>query len=339
MIFSVNSLIEHEDSYDIILFGASGMKRCTFSLIGILMQSILINCYANNQTASYDAVNGLLILPDVEVLTSQQHFYVELQQQKDSRFKLVKLQLLSVITLANSAQYDEDSKTLNIFSVIIKNNYYTAKLKYTGDFVFELVASTQKLPKRFTKISNNGKALPDEAKLGNGENDWACTRDNKTSLIWEIKTDDEGLRDKDWGYTWYNSDLISNGGFSGYGNDEGLSKNCVNKSNCNTEDYVRGVDALGLCGSHNWRLPSLDELLSLVYCSEGKNADFYCAPNSLKPTIDPDYFPNSRFSIFWSSTSAPDDPNYSWGVFFTNGSKTRATKDIPAKVRLVREEL
>jgi len=40
----------------------------------------------------------------------------------------------------------------------------------------------------FTKIANNGSELPVSATLGSGSTDWACTRDNVTGLIWEVKT-------------------------------------------------------------------------------------------------------------------------------------------------------
>jgi hypothetical protein len=58
-------------------------------------------------------------------------------------------------------------------------------------------------------------ALAASAALGTNSTDWACTRDNITGLIWEIKTDDNGLRDKDYSYTWYSTDAASNGGNAG----------------------------------------------------------------------------------------------------------------------------
>ena len=45
----------------------------------------------------------------------------------------------------------------------------------------------------FTKIANNGTVLPASALLGSGPTEWACTRDNVTALIWEVKTT-SGLR-------------------------------------------------------------------------------------------------------------------------------------------------
>ena len=48
----------------------------------------------------------------------------------------------------------------------------------------------------YTKIANDGSALPETAVLGSNPKDWACTKDNKTGLTWEIKTTDKGLRDQ-----------------------------------------------------------------------------------------------------------------------------------------------
>ncbi|GDX85234.1 hypothetical protein LBMAG43_12760 [Methylococcaceae bacterium] len=53
----------------------------------------------------------------------------------------------------------------------------------------------------YSKISNTGSVLPDSAILGSDQNDWACTKDNKTGLVWEVKTMDGGLRDMSQKYT------------------------------------------------------------------------------------------------------------------------------------------
>jgi len=54
----------------------------------------------------------------------------------------------------------------------------------------------------FTKIANNGSVLPASAVRGSEPNDWACTRDNVTGLIWEVKNLG-GLRDSRNIYAWY----------------------------------------------------------------------------------------------------------------------------------------
>ena len=85
----------------------------------------------------------------------------------------------------------------------------------------------------YSKISNTGSVLPDSAILGTGTNDWACTKDNKTGLIWEVKTVDGGLRDMSPKYT----NLIS--GETGYG----LSSN--------SDYFTSTVNKQTLCGSSN----------------------------------------------------------------------------------------
>ena len=72
----------------------------------------------------------------------------------------------------------------------------------------------------YTKVCNSGELAgagdcPDDPIPGNGNNEWACTQDNVTGLMWEVKTDDEGLRDRDWKYSWYNTDTSTNGGHAG----------------------------------------------------------------------------------------------------------------------------
>jgi len=46
-------------------------------------------------------------------------------------------------------------------------------------------------PQSYTKLDANGNDLPDEA------TEWVMVRDNVTGLIWESKTDDNSIHDKD----------------------------------------------------------------------------------------------------------------------------------------------
>ena len=87
----------------------------------------------------------------------------------------------------------------------------------------------------YTKIANNGTALVAAATLGSNPADWACTRDNITGLVWEVKTSDGGVRDVGKTYTW-----------------------------ANAATYPGTVNGLALCGYTDWRLPTVRELLSLI---------------------------------------------------------------------------
>ncbi|HPE72285.1 MAG TPA: DUF1566 domain-containing protein [Candidatus Competibacter sp.] len=131
-----------------------------------------------------------------------------------------------------------------------------------------------------------------------------CVRDNVTGLTWEVKTDDNGLRDKDWTYTWYSTDVATNGGNAG---SNSVTTTCGTLASCNTQDYAVAVNAAALCGFTDWRLPSIRELQTLVH---------YGAAN---PTIDTTYFPNTLASRFWSAASAGPYPANAWNVNFVNG--------------------
>ena len=61
---------------------------------------------------------------------------------------------------------------------------------------FSLLSINSLVLATYTKVSNSGKPLPDSALIGNGSNDWACTYDSDSKLIWEVKTSDDGLRDQ-----------------------------------------------------------------------------------------------------------------------------------------------
>ena len=51
-------------------------------------------------------------------------------------------------------------------------------------------------PQSYTKLDENGDDLPYEATT------WVMVRDNVTGLIWEVKTDDGSIHDKDDTYGW-----------------------------------------------------------------------------------------------------------------------------------------
>lgn len=173
----------------------------------------------------------------------------------------------------------------------------------------------------FTKISNSGNALTSTAVLGSGANDWACTRDNVTGLIWEVKTDNGGLRDKDWTYSWYNPDPATNGGVAGYAD---YGNNCFNSARCDTHRYVADVNGQGLCGASDWRLASVEELLSIV------------SNDRINPSIDTAFFPNTSPMWFWSSSPTVFRSNYAWDVVFTSGMVYDGYKSDQGSVRLVR---
>ncbi|MET0232354.1 MAG: DUF1566 domain-containing protein [Rhodanobacteraceae bacterium] len=184
----------------------------------------------------------------------------------------------------------------------------------------------------YTKIANDGSELAPDAALGDGASDWACTRDNFTGLVWEVKTDDGGLRDKDWLYTWYYADATDNGGDPGSAGSDTCGGTLG--SECNSDAFEAAVNATTLCGFDDWRLPVGDELVGLV--------DFRIvalAGEGTPATIDPDYFPNTITDAAWYWTrdalAQKLFPIFAWFVAFNDGVANFAGKDTPSAVRLV----
>ena len=168
----------------------------------------------------------------------------------------------------------------------------------------------------FTKLDANGKALPASATA------WSCVRDNVTGLIWEVKTDDGGLHDKDWNYTWHNPDPATNGGSAGisFGHN-----NCWNPARCDTHKFTADVNVAGLCGASDWRLPTRDELRSIVdYSRYG-------------PAIDTAWFPDiGQYWGYWSSSPYAFSADFAWYVPFYYGDGGYYPKAGAYHVRLVR---
>lgn len=117
---------------------------------------------------------------------------------------------------------------------------------------------------RFVKIDADGAITADQAS-------WVCSRDESTGLTWEVKTADGGLHDRHWTYTPYDGNPATNGGYAGYR--DTTSGHCPRERmagrSCNTEAYVNAVNAEGLCGHQDWRLPTYTELAAIARDTTG----------------------------------------------------------------------
>ncbi|MCI5177884.1 MAG: DUF1566 domain-containing protein [Candidatus Electrothrix sp. AW3_4] len=127
---------------------------------------------------------------------------------------------------------------------------------------------------------------------------------------------------------------------------EGLSGENCEKGEAKEYDWndeVQRFKNVSYANYSDWRMPTIDELKTLVYCSKGvKDKDTgECNKESETPTINQQAFPNtkySRFSDYWSGSPLADPSGYAWYVNFTGGYSGVSISDYKYAVRLVRSE-
>ncbi|MDX1351708.1 MAG: DUF1566 domain-containing protein [Thiomicrorhabdus sp.] len=106
-------------------------------------------------------------------------------------------------------------------------------------------------------------------------------------------------------------------------------------------------------GYHDWRLPTREELNSIVYCSngrmgyqlggdgkilmkDGKPQNGKCLGSFHKPTIDVRVFPNTPGGSYWSYSRNAQATYNAWAVFFDAGYQYSYNTSNLGLVRLVR---
>lgn len=157
-----------------------------------------------------------------------------------------------------------------------------------------------------------------------------CIHDITTGLVWEVKTalgaSATNLREYNYQYTWFNELSNANGGDTG---NEGGTQDCSSSlSRCNTAQYIAELNNQLLCGTDNWRLPRLNELVSLL--------NFGPIPGDSTVIIDKTLFPYTEAGYYWTATPAAGFSQSAWAVFM--GKTPTNTPNELSTIRLKTEK-
>ncbi|MDH5611775.1 MAG: DUF1566 domain-containing protein [Gammaproteobacteria bacterium] len=191
------------------------------------------------------------------------------------------------------------------------------KAPKTGNQVIaktDLQKTNKSIINKYLKRDIDGKTLAENSEK------WSCVEDMASGLIWEVKSDDGSIHDKNNSYSWFQPSLTNiPQGFADGGK-------CKGNISCDTQSYTQAVNAQNYCGYSDWRLPTREEMLSIVSLEK----------NSSTVTINSHYFPDALPSWYWTSSSNEDHPEHAWYVLFRNGIAINDLKEKPKHIRLVR---
>lgn len=148
---------------------------------------------------------------------------------------------------------------------------------------------------------------------------WDCVRDNQSGLIWEVKKTEPGLQNINNTYSWYDPDPKTNGGWAGKAN-----AGVCTGSNCDTDAYIKAINAKKLCGFDDWYLPSRYELNTIVDTSTAFPG----------PAFPKAFFPEALPGKYWTDTTFKTRRGGAWIWSFDSGSDYVLEKSEAHSVRL-----
>ncbi|MBR9726949.1 DUF1566 domain-containing protein [Shewanella intestini] len=167
----------------------------------------------------------------------------------------------------------------------------------------------------FSRINTDGSEY-----TGNGNyasQPWACVRDNRTGLMWEVKTTDGGIHDYRHMYRW--------GGLTG------LDRTNPERIGDYYDDWnslIINTNEQSLCGYSDWQVPNNAQLMSIAHFGANRRA----------MKIDTNYFPNTVDEFYWSAMPYRGEHGgfYAWAFQFVFANNKNVQRYQPSALRLVR---
>lgn len=175
--------------------------------------------------------------------------------------------------------------------------------------------ATATAAERWQKVDALGKTMAVR------EGPWSCVLDRQTGLLWENKSDNEGTRYATATFSWH--DPSSGIGLAATGS-------CFTENGemhgCDTHSHAQLARNERWCGRSDWRLPTAEELQSLLFDTGYASA----------PRITTGFFPHTGRVPYWTGDRHDDGPvTQAVLVDFADGDVFALPLDRVARVRLV----
>lgn len=152
--------------------------------------------------------------------------------------------------------------------------------------------------------------------------DAKCIYDTNTGLLWQVIT--EANRQNQ--YAWYNDNPTNNGGLAGQIVDQNVDTGQTPLGE-KTQDYLNTLNGQGLCDVTEWRLPKLNELLSIFdFETPGDNPVFANKSYFDFIRLQYNYFNTSQpqATYYWTASPSAISKKNAWCVTFKKITKDSA---------------
>ena len=191
----------------------------------------------------------------------------------------------------------------------------------------------------FTRLDSEGIPLADQSNVIGSY----CVKDNVTGLTWEkkISGDESTINKQQDMHYWFDEDEAMNAGVVGTQTmpaNVGEVQPCVGYKQedeetwCNTQAFIKRMNDANYCGANDWRLPSIDELTSIIDYGNSDNDTF-----NNRIALDQNYFNNTQNRNYWTRTNDARLPASAWSINFAYGAFDIEPKSNAWHVRLVRD--